>query len=158
MAMLVKSIYDQTAPGVMDAALRRSLFGLADLTYSVRPLGLEDPQGYVRQIIDALGEVHRAVVASGLRFTAFRLTHPEILRGCTNEGKWITLLAYCGGWRREPVKVKCGSSPLIFGQNKPCPDCGYLSCNDCGYCSHDCSRGARRQEAVAADARARANR
>lgn len=155
MGTLVKSIQEHTATGRAEETLRRALFGLVDLTYSTRPLGLEDPQGYVRGIIEALSEVKRAVLASTLRFTAFRLTHPEILRGCTTDGSWLTLLAYCGGWRQEPMRVKCGSSPLIFGPNKPCPTCGYLACNDCGYCSHECARGAERQQRVAAAVRAR---
>jgi len=146
MGTLLKSIKEQAPAGRAEETLRRALFGRVDMTYSTRPLGLEDPQAYVQGIIEALSKVKRAVLASTLRFSAFRLTHPEILRGCTTDGRWLTLLAYCGGWRHEPMRVKCGSSPLIFGPNKPCPACGYLACNECGYCSHDCARGAERKQ------------
>lgn len=113
------------------------------------PLGLEDTQGYIAELVDALLRVQNESIRQGIKFVSFKLTHPSILRGQRRDGTWITLLAYCGGWREVPVKVRCGASPLVFGQNEVCPSCGHLVCEECGYCSQNCDLVVKRQEAVA---------
>jgi hypothetical protein len=155
LARLAQSIIQKDPPGHVESRIRRSVFGLASLSFSGKPLGLDDPQQYVRKIIDALSTVHRALVQRGIALTAFKLTHPEILRGRTAANQWITLLAYCGGWRQEPFKVKCGATPLIFGKNAPCSTCGYLCCQECGFCSSGCGDMPQRQAKVAAGYRER---
>ena len=114
-----------------------------------RPLGLEDTQGYIVGLIDCLGRICTEAQSQGIQFKAFRMTHPSILRGERLDGRWMTLLAYCGGWIEQPFKVRCGASPLFFGKHEVCPECGYLACNTCGFCSQQCQQGHMRQRQIA---------
>jgi hypothetical protein len=129
---------------------------LSDLIFirdpdSTRPsiLGLDDPQGYVAELVETLCRVQEEVVAQHKQFISFELTHPSILRGRLLNGSWMTLLAYCGGWCSLPVKVKCGAAPLFFGKHEACPSCGYLICDECCYCSRNCKFVSSRQRNIA---------
>lgn len=102
------------------------------------PLGLYDPFSYVFSLINILRLVAEEVKGEDLRLSSFRLPHPSILQGKTEKGTWITLVAYCGGWRKKPFKAKCGNTPLYLGHNQSCSTCGHLVCEKCGYCSKDC--------------------
>jgi hypothetical protein len=113
------------------------------------PLGLEDPQGYVWELVRMLFRVQNEAISQRKRFVSFELTHPSILRGRLADGSSMTLLAYCGGWRVVPTRVKCGFAPLFFGNHKVCPSCGYLICDECGYCSHRCELVSSRQQKLA---------
>lgn len=113
------------------------------------PLGLEDSQGYVLALLEGLASIYAHIQQSGIRFKGFRLTHPEVLKGEKIEGGWLTVLAYCGGWRTKPVTVKCGFSPLKFGEHANCENCRHLICPECGYCATDCELCEARQKRVA---------
>lgn len=103
------------------------------------PLGLIDSQGYVSSIIDLLLKVGEEAKHQNFKFVSFNMRSPSILRGKTQSGQLVTLVAYCGGWRTDPVSVKCGASPLFLGKNQTCASCSHLVCDYCGYCSQKCS-------------------
>lgn len=143
MGLFLEAIASNEQPGQLDGPLRALLF-LHEPPLS-RPLGLEDSQSYVANLIDMLVQVQNEVHQQNIKLTAFRLTHPSILRGQRDSGSWMTLLAYCGGWRQVPVRARCGTTPLFFGQHEVCPNCGHLVCSTCGYCSRDCDLVTQRQ-------------
>lgn len=148
MGLFLEATANGEQAGQLDGPLRALLF-LHESSLS-RPLGLEDSQSYVANLIDMLVQVQNEVHQQNIKLTAFRLTHPSILRGQRDSGSWMTLLAYCGGWRQVPVRARCGATPLFFGKHEVCPDCGHLVCSDCGYCSRDCVSVVRRQYDVVA--------
>lgn len=148
MGLFLEAMANGEQAGQLDAPLRALLF-LHGYPLT-RPLGLEDSQCYVANLIDMLVQVQKEVLRQNIKLTAFRLAHPSILLGQRDSGSWITLLAYCGGWREVPVRARCGATPLFFGQHESCPNCGHLVCAACGHCSHDCNLVARRQYDVAA--------
>lgn len=119
----------------------------------VNPLGLIDTQYYVSKVIGMLVRIAAESKRKGLRFTAFRMPHPAILKGKLTDGRWISLIAYCGGWLQEPVNVKCGKSPLFFGSQEICPVCSHLICSSCGFCSTSCEHVIERQRDFAQKAR-----
>ena len=115
---------DTTARGLRDRT------GDADHVGWSFPLGLHDPARYVRHVVNALGTVleSRPDELDGVEF--FRLQGPWILKAEV-EGKWLTVLAYCGG---------CGEAPLVIGRSRTCP-CGKgrLVCPMCGHCHEKCA-------------------
>lgn len=136
MGLFLESIANNEQAGQLDEPLRALLF----FHEPSRPLGLEDSQCYVANLINMLVQVQNEVQQQKIKLTAFRLTHPSILRGQLDSGSWMTLIAYCGGWRQVPVRARCGATPLFFGQHESCPYCGHLVCAACGYCSHNCNQ------------------
>jgi hypothetical protein len=132
----------------VESVLRNSIFARFGGDCISKPLGLEDPQGYVARLLDALLSIYKEVLRRNLIFASFKLTHPEILRGVTHDTTWLTLLAYCGGWRQRTLRVKCGTTPLILGIHEPCDSCGYLVCPNCGCCKRDCPEGNDRQNRI----------
>lgn len=149
MGFLLESIANEVQADRVEGALRDLIF------VEGSPLGLEDTQGYIAKLVDVLLRVQNESIRQEIKFVAFKLTHPSILRGQRCDGLWMTLLAYCGGWRVSPVKVRCGAAPLFFGQNEVCPSCGHLVCDECGYCSQNCDLVVMRQETVARRAQSR---
>jgi hypothetical protein len=111
-------------------------------------LGLHDPMGYVSSMIDTLRAIAERLLAMKLRLVGFKLIHPAILKGVCNDGKHLTLLAYCGGWQTYPMKVKCGTTPLSIVAHVHCPTCGHLVCPNCGHCSNLCRQCEPRQHEV----------
>lgn len=104
-----------------------------------RPVGLQDSLEYIGNLLRMLSIVFNEILRRKEVFTTFKITHPHILSGMRSDGNWLTLYAYCGGWRRDPVLVKCGASPLYLGRHKNCLACGHLICSECGFCSQACS-------------------
>ena len=147
MGSFLESIANGEQTGQLEVALRELL--IIRGSPNPRPLGLEDSQNYVVNLIGILVEVQNEAQRQRIKFSAFKLTHPSILRGQRDSGSWMTLLAYCGGWRDAPVRARCGATPLFFGQHAVCPNCGHLICDDCGYCSHGCNLVVQRQFDVA---------
>lgn len=105
----------------------------------ITPLGLDDPLSTLKNLVSNLACIYQKVLDSKLRFIAFKMTHPMILLGQLEDGYWITVLAYCGGYFTQPFRTKCGASPLVLGIHANCPTCGHLICEDCGYCADGCS-------------------
>lgn len=103
-----------------------------------RPLGLEDPLEYISNLIKMLAIIYEEIIKQRLSFMSFKLTHPQILLGMKADGSWLTLYAYCGGWRLSPTLVKCGETPLYIGKHSHCKKCGHLICDKCKSCSNDC--------------------
>lgn len=149
--LFAEAMADRDSAGGLELTLRELI--LAETQPDYRPLGLEDPQNYISSAIACLARVCSEAVRQGIQFKAFRMTHPSILRGEREDGRWMTLLAYCGGWIEQPFKVRCGASPLFFGENEVCRECGYLVCNTCGFCSQQCQQGNLRQRQIAAQNR-----
>jgi hypothetical protein len=147
MGTYLESMVSETANGGLEGLLRDLLF-IPGAPHSATILGLDDPQYFVGKLISTLGRVQQEAINQGLRFVAFKLTHPSILRGQLAPGHWMTLLAYCGGWREVPVRARCGKTPLFFGQHEVCPECGHLVCDECGYCSYNCALVSVRQQAI----------
>lgn len=136
MGLLLESMARSTSVEPVAGALQGLLF---QSSTTASPLGLIDTQNYVVGLINMIRSIQQESVRRQLKFVAFRMTHPSILRGQVENGTWLTLVAYCGGWRSTPVKTMCGAAPLALGVNEPCPECGHLICKDCGYCSNNCS-------------------
>ena len=138
--LVIGLFLESISKGERSVGLANALKGLllTNCNPDQSPLGLDDPQGYVVNLIDCLTKVQAEILRKNLHLTAFHMTHPSILRGLKDDGNWITLLAYCGGWREYPIKVRCGATPLFFGRHSVCPKCGFLICGDCGFCSQSC--------------------
>jgi hypothetical protein len=109
------------------------------------PLGLIDTQLYIANIIDLLLRVKEEIRRQNIHFKSFKMPHPDVLRGQRMNGQWMTLIAYCGGWQKycdgwqeKSFDVKCGTSPLFFGEHKVSSSCGRLICNNCEYCCKAC--------------------
>lgn len=117
------------------------LFPSGDTT---RPLFLSDPLKTIASLIGCLRTLWDERT-SGLRgFRVFQLQDLNVLRAKRGaaDTKWLTLLAYCGGWIEKPAsrsRRPCGTSPLVFGLHQSC-SCGRLICPNCGSCSGRCSR------------------
>lgn len=108
-------------------------------------LGLVDSQRYVFNLINILQETLEKTKRERLVFNAFQMTHPAILKGRTGD-HWVTLLAYCGGWKSSPIRTKCGRSPLTYAESNTCNACGRLICPSCGFCLKGCSSVSSRQK------------
>jgi len=147
MGTYLESMVSETSNGMPEGLLRELLF-IPDAPRSATILGLDDPQYFVGKLVSTLGRVQQESFDQRLRFVAFKLTHPSILRGQLASGHWMTLLAYCGGWREVPVRARCGKTPLFFGQHDACPKCGHLICDECGYCSNSCTLLSARQKSI----------
>lgn len=104
------------------------------------PLAMFDPLETIASLLDTLEQAHPAL--ERFRFSRFRLTAPGILRGCGIDGRWQTIIAYCGGWKmlKSGGKVRCGKNPIVIGVDNPCHVCGYLVCRECGWCKQGCAR------------------
>src|SRR5262249_25878014 len=105
------------------------------------------PLKTVKELLDVLERVAESCPQHAAAFVRFRLTGAGVLQGRCDDGKWQTILAYCGGWRRLPngQKVRCAQSPLFLGQDETCYACGKLVCHRCGYCNDRCSDRSARQ-------------
>ena len=116
--------------------LKRLLFVNSDAAHY--PLFLYDPLRTVYTLLEALIQIWNCALREDLQLDAFRLVGPNLVRGKSfRMGRWITLLAYCGG--RQEHGPRCGYSPLVYGRNALC-QCGKLICPMCGFCSEDCAR------------------
>ena len=111
------------------------------------PLGVLDPLATVWNLCKTLALLWEYRDESRLQeFTRFRLDGAGLLRGGrSGEDRWITLVAYCGGFTKD--KSKCGHSPLVLGKHDECATCGYLVCPVCAHCKEDCLGLARRSDA-----------
>lgn len=146
MGILLEAMVSDSDPDEVAKTLKSLIF--VDGKQSSIPLGLIDTQTYIACLIALLLRVSAEAKHQNIRFVAFQMPHPAILRGQLANGKWMTLIAYCGGWRDEPFRVKCGAAPLFFGEHKVCPSCGRLVCSYCGFCSERCELAAKRQAEV----------
>lgn len=153
MGLFLESIAKGDRSFRLAETLKRIL--LINYNHSISPLGLDDPQGHIVGLMDCLAKVQAETLRNNIHFTAFRMSHPSVLRGLKQDGSWITLFAYCGGWREYPMNVRCGATPLFFGRHSACPSCGFLVCDDCGFCSKNCEKVKIRQRLVAAEQRSR---
>jgi hypothetical protein len=122
------------------------------------PLGTFDPLETVASLIDAMEVVSLHCAKEALRFKRFRLGSKGVLDGFDASQQRSRILAYCGGWRRNP-RIRCGANPLHIGRNQVCR-CGHLICHKCYSCSeiwdgeaaHQCPEAIRRQEGLAGGA------
>jgi hypothetical protein len=147
MGTYLESMVLENSNGTPDGLLRDLLF-IPSAPHSAAILGLDDPQYFVGNLVSTLEKVHQEAIKQRLRFVAFKLTHPSILRGQLATGLWITVLAYCGGWREVPVRARCGKTPLFFGEHDVCTECGHLVCDECGHCSYNCALLSARQKEI----------
>ena len=105
------------------------------------PLGMHDPEMYIKTFIDVLDDLWSKNKNSLLNYVSFKLSGTGILRGVTKQNKLETIIAYCGGWREGINGSKpCGKNPLYVGDSLTCKSCGYLICTEkeCLTCSRDC--------------------
>lgn len=109
-------------------------------TDGCRPLGRLDPEGFVSTMLSALGTANRLARQRLEQFRGFQLVRANILRGVDEAGSRTTILAYCGGFRAKPPRVRCGNWPLVIGESEVCPFCRYLVCQSCGWCSENCEQ------------------
>lgn len=150
MGVILEAMLNGDDCDVIAQTLRELIF--VDRTFS-SPLDLIDTQRYVVSLIDVLLSVANESMCQGIQFTAFQMSHPAILRGQRKNGSWMTLVAYCGGWIEDQLRVKCGSSPLFFGSHEVCPACSKLICNACGHCENSCGLVSQRQSKLRKEGR-----
>jgi ferredoxin len=112
-------------------------------------LGFCDPLEYVSSFYTMLATLSNALATHRQRFKSFRIRSPYVLHGILEDGTFVSVVAYCGGWISDPTNVKCGMAPLVFGSHQTCPECHRLVCEKCGYCHSVCRRCAARQRSVA---------
>jgi hypothetical protein len=122
----------------------------ADQSQAALPLGLEDSQRYIENLVESMLMVMDSLSHEKIVVDSFRLVHPHILQARRLSGEWMTVLAYCGGWKSRP-RVKCGAFPLRLGEHAVCPSCSHLACNKCGFCWAGCQLCEERQRERAAD-------
>lgn len=101
------------------------------------PLGMIDHGQYIENLIKMLQIIWNNEKLKLLDFRYFKLIHPSILKGKDASGAWYTLIAYCGGWRSNPV-AKCGKTPIHVGNCNWCELCQHLICPECSHCSKGC--------------------
>lgn len=145
--LFAETLVNQEPAATIERTVRELL--LVGSSHGYRPLGLEDPQDHIGNLLNCLRKICAEVQTQCLDFKALHMTHPSILRGELTDGRWITLMAYCGGWINHPFKVRCGANPLCFGEHGICPECGHLVCDRCGFCSPTCHNGLLRQQHAA---------
>lgn len=114
---------------------------LTDCPYT---MGTYDPIGFIANICDVLETVWNKCRDDLLSFSYFKFDSRGLLRGKEREtGTYKTILAYCGGWRKNKDKeiiAPCGNEPLYLGYHQTCPSCQKLICDKCGFCQENCSR------------------
>lgn len=109
---------------------------IADGTQSI---AVKDPTQSLRALCANLSKVWRQRDAIELsKFKQFQFKGLGILRALHPNGKWLTLIAYCGG--ETDKRAKCGYPDLVIGEHKPCGKCGRLICPRCDYCFYNCPR------------------
>jgi len=110
-----------------------------------RPLFLFDQLLTVVHLLVSLSTIWGARNTHLVGFTMFRLVNLNILIGkrSARDGRWLTLLAYCGDWLEKPTRKPCGTTPLVLGKHVSCT-CGKLICPNCGSCSSRCPDRAKR--------------
>ena len=113
-----------------------------DYYYSL-PLFSYDPLQTVNSLIDTLQVLWTSKKDLIIQYDSFKLTSRGVLTGRVKDGKWQTLVAYCGGWLLDGP---CGSVPLVLGYEEHCSVCGKLICKKCGFCSKVCPLCKKRQE------------
>jgi len=108
-------------------------------------MGTYDPIGFIANICDVLETVWNKCREELLSFSYFKFDSRGLLRGKEKStGTYKTILAYCGGWRKNKNKeiiAPCGNEPLYIGCHETCPYCHKLICDQCGFCQENCSRG-----------------
>jgi cold shock CspA family protein len=113
-------------------------------TNSPYTMGTYDPMGFIANICDVLETVWNKCREELLSFSYFKFDSRGLLRGKEKStGKYKTILAYCGGWRKNKDKeiiAPCGNEPLYIGYHETCPYCHKLICDKCGFCQENCSR------------------
>ncbi len=109
------------------------------------PFARVDVEQFVYSMLDALHGAWSHARTRLTQFRRFQLAGVNILRGEDGDGRWKTILAYCGGFRVVPPLVRCGKSPLILGTSELCEECLRLVCPGCQYCSAECSSGKARR-------------
>lgn len=110
------------------------------------PLGFYDPLEYIWNLISSLQTVTTQCSHILSKFSNFKLSGPGILKGFRSDlNQWMTILAYCGGWKRHPSRVKCGKNPIFMGDSDTCDSCLHLICPACGFCSRICYQNEARQ-------------
>jgi hypothetical protein len=142
------------------ALLTEWLFLDQSRSQQTRPLGLQDPLGYVANIVQAMTVLWRTSRRELSRFRTFKMKSPRILIAIDERGLEHTIMAYCGGSIERQdgsFLAKCGSSPLVLGVNQTCTECHRLICNVCGFCEAACLGYAVRRGSRACDAPEYAN-
>jgi hypothetical protein len=109
------------------------------------PLLRFDPEEHVFTMVTAIAEVWSTSSVDLKRFRRFKVSGSGIFQGAEDNGAWVTILAYCGGWRTVPPIARCGAAPLVLGRNATCPTCHHLICSNCAYCGQLCPDCAPRQ-------------
>lgn len=79
------------------------------------PLGIIDHGQYIENLINTLQIIWVNAHNKLLNFKRFKLVHPSILKGQDSSANWCTFIAYCGGWRSEPI-AKYGETPIHMGR------------------------------------------
>jgi hypothetical protein len=141
LAHFVKSLADNKEEYFCPINYQQLVFPLGNKRL---PLFTIDPLGCLSSLIEALTillTVHQDIIK---QYKIFKLVNANILLGkkSKSEHNWQTLIAYCGGWKKD--KTPCGRNPLILGQEDLCPECGKLICPDCGLCLRSCPQYSKR--------------
>ena len=116
-------------------------------TDSPDTMGAYDPISFIASICNVLETVWNNCREDLLNFSYFKFDSRGLLRGKEKStGKYKTILAYCGGWRKDennkPI-APCGNEPLYIGHHQTCPSCQKLICDKCEFCQQDCPRYAK---------------
>ncbi len=99
-----------------------------------------DPLNTLPDLVSTLGRLGR-LDAQLTDFDHMTIRADGIVKGRRRQdGKLLSLLAWCGS---------CGRSPLEFGTQENCLECGFLICprKRCGACFEGCSRHQQRPQA-----------
>ena len=128
-------------PNISEALFPKNRYG----RLSTYPLLKYDPEQYVASMVDTIELVWAHARNMVSKFNRFRLTASGVFQGSVSGDRWVTILAYCGGWIQHPIRAKCGTAPLVMGVDQTCPSCLRLACHRCGYCGATCIESARRQ-------------
>jgi len=137
MEHFVEMLLPNSVEGFHPAGYRDLLFSRS---YKDYPLCVFDPEETLINFVESLCLLWDAKSDRLAGMRMYELRNARILRarGGRNH-RWITVLAYCGGWIDGKSGPKpCGTAPLLFGTSDTCPN-GRLICPNCGYCCEKCS-------------------
>ncbi|WP_203073308.1 hypothetical protein [Falsiroseomonas ponticola] len=108
-------------------------------------LGLYDPTNSILDLFNLLSDCADSILGQDITFVHFNVPHPHLMIGRTEQGRYLTVYAYCGG--KLPSGSWCSRFPLIIGEHKNCGECGKLICDQCDFCTEGCARPRQRRVA-----------
>ena len=102
------------------------------------PLGLLDTEEYIYHLIKLLDKIWKNNQSNMKKYSSFKLSGFDILKGFSKDEHWETIYAYCGGKEIARPWMYCRKNPIHLSNSKTCSECRMLICPDCKTCFNQC--------------------